>query len=31
MHLKGCGEKEIGDAVKVHSGVSEGRSKGEVA
>ena len=30
-HLKGCGEKAIGDAVMVYSGVSEGRAKGGVA
>ena len=30
-HLKGCGEKEIGGAVMVYSGVTEGRAKGGVA
>ena len=30
-HLKGCGEKVIGDTVMVYSGVSEGRAKGGVA
>ena len=30
-HLKGCGEKEFGDAVMVHSRVAEGRAKSGVA
>ena len=30
-HLKGCGEWEIGEAVMIYSGVSEGRAKGGVA
>ena len=30
MHLKRYGEKEIGGAVMVYSGVSEGRAKGGV-
>ena len=29
--LKGCGEQEIGEAVMIYSGVSEGRAKGGVA
>ena len=30
-HLKGCREKEMGGAVMVYSGVTEGRAKGGVA
>ena len=30
-HLKGCGEKEFGDAVMIYSGVAEGRAKGGVS
>ena len=30
-HLRGCGEREIGESVMIYSGVSEGRVKGGVA
>ena len=30
-HLQGCGEKEVGSAVMIYSGVTEGRVKGSVA
>ena len=31
MHLRGCGEKQVGEAAMVFSGVVEGRVKGGVA
>ena len=31
MHLRGCGEWEIGESVMIYSGVSEGRVKSGVA
>ena len=31
MHLRGCGEREIGESVMIYSGVSKGRVKGGVA
>ena len=30
-HLRGCGEREIGESVMIYSGVSEGRVKSGVA
>ena len=27
MHLRGCGEREIGESVMIYSGAGEGRGK----